>query len=722
MDKPPVRNLLVNRENESTSACLSVMRRGFVSVACCIVVLVSAATCFGQQTFKLKVSRGFAASDAGFQFRRAQLDTANGLPVKKDITVWCHISTTNWRGQIWTKDHIPIVLEAGQTSTERDLYLPATAVELMFSQSRSPNASGRRLLSLPINDRLNAAGEIDDILVASDKLAKYNEVEFSRRARVSTGRLREATFDSIHYTTSGTTTGELRLSHANLRNLPKRWIGYSSRQHVYIDHKQLAKLALDTERFDALVQWVSMGGALVVFDCGKDFGRVREVTRLLKINETAGIPNGEFYTPTDKLQIEQDAFETKLAIIAPASQIAAVQPPSNRSRLVEPFQALWQEASAKRSESNSFEIHANSDVVLYPLVAGRILFHSDPLNAMSDTQHLSTEFASMSAAKQTSNVFGASNSIGSAFQNWHLLNVGAAPIALFTVVLLGFMTLIGPLGYFYLKVKQKLHYQIWAVPLISCAACLMLLGYAFIAEGIGTKVRATTYVKLDQGRKMAAVYNRHSIYAALSPKPYEFSDNQFATLESFGVYSQASCRWSDHQYQLSGGGAVARNVHQVFVANPQKMESGVEVKKNEEPNVLVVTNRFEDEAKVIVLKSGGEIYFAINLKAGQQEIVQPISAGKLTETTGLREAFVGLIAINQDDYSPATPGWYYGRRSIDSWDLGVGEATNMASIYKLREFLEDGNYIAIFDSLSEVEPVAVGARSIDGRVFVHGKW
>ena len=137
---------------------------------------------------------------------------------------------------------------------------------------------------------------------------------------------------------------------------------------------------------------------------------------------------------------------------------------------------------------------------------------------------------------------------------------------------------------------------------------------------------------------------------------------------------------------------------------------------------MCIRDRFEDEAKVIVLKSSGEIYFAINLKAGQQEIVQPISAGKLTETTGLREAFVGLIAINQDDYSPATPGWYYGRRSIDSWDLGVGEATNMASIYKLREFLEDGNYIAIFDSLSEVEPVAVGARSIDGRVFVHGKW
>ena len=135
-----------------------------------------------------------------------------------------------------------------------------------------------------------------------------------------------------------------------------------------------------------------------------------------------------------------------------------------------------------------------------------------------------------------------------------------------------------------------------------------------------------------------------------------------------------------------------------------------------------MTNRFEDGAKVIVLKSGGEFYFAINLKAGQQEVVQSSSASELSESKSLKKAFAGLIPINHEDYSPANSSWYYGRRITDSWDLGIGQVANMETTYKLRHFLKDGNYIAIFDSLSEVEPVVVGSRSIDGRVFVHGKW
>ena len=389
----------------------------------------------------------------------------------------------------------------------------------------------------------------------------------------------------------------------------------------------------------------------------------------------------------------------------------------------EPFQDLWKEVSGERSESNTFEIAVESDVVLCPLVAGRVLFHSDSLKTMSNGQCLSTHFASVSAAKQESNIVGASNSIGSAFQPWHLLNVGAAPVGLFTFVLVGFMTLIGPVGYFYLKIKQKLHYQIWAVPLISCAACLMLLGYAFIAEGIGTKVRATTYVRLDQGRKVAAVYNRSSIYASLTPKSYEFSDNQFATLEAFGAQSQASCRWSDHQYQLSGGSALARNVHQVFVANLQEIESGVDVVKDDESNGLVVTNRFQTEAKVVVFKSGGKFYFALNLGSGKQEVVRSYSAKELSESDVFRPAFRGLVLVNKEDYSPPNTGWYYnGGRVPNGWDLGVGQVNTMATFSRLRDFLEDGNYIAVFDSLSEVESTVVGARSIDGRVFVHGKW
>jgi hypothetical protein len=70
--------------------------------------------------------------------------------------------------------------------------------------------------------------------------------------------------------------------HSKIAYLPKRWIGYSSIEQVVINSADLATLSQDAQRFEALVQWVTMGGTLIVDDCGDGFDCLSTVVRYFK--------------------------------------------------------------------------------------------------------------------------------------------------------------------------------------------------------------------------------------------------------------------------------------------------------------------------------------------------------------------------------------------------------------------------------------------------------
>jgi hypothetical protein len=281
-----------------------------------------------------------------------------------------------------------------------------------------------------------------------------------------------------------------------------------------------------------------------------------------------------------------------------------------------------------------------------------------------------------------------------------------------------------------MKIKQKLHYQIWMVPLISAMACLLLLGYAFISEGVGTKLRPTIFVELDQHRKVAATFARYSVYSALQPPPYQFQDDQFATLENSGIQTPAIYNWSangaDNGYRLSGGNASARNVHQVFVATPVKTNSGIEVKPSSDSqssNTISLTNRFKDRVIVLAVKFDGQLYFAVDLAPAQTHVGAPAEDEK-EKKAAVQKLLNGRIPTNSQDYRFNNRGRYYNRgnsRAVQ-WDIGVKRIQQFSSVLGISQHLTEGHYIAVLDSMKEVPSVVSGAREIDGSVIVHGKW
>ena len=681
--------------------------------------VIPANTIGAQQTFKLTVAGHFSVSNEGFQYRHVEISTSNGLPAAKDISVWCHVEAMNHRslgrGSRMIQP-IPVTLKAGKVRVEKELYLPSEAASGVASFSLTASDSDRkRLLESPWS---HLGDHCQHVLIVDGTGVSESQVTFNRNRRAT---------QPVHSLQGQQSIGRCRgkgseiyffSSHSKIAYLPERWIGYSSIEQVIINSEDLVTLTKDTERFEALTQWVTMGGSLIVSDCGDDFRCIALLRRYFKTGESGGVPKMTLYTPDEGLESDCERLSDLY-----------IQSSGKRSIDLSKLGVsnTWTEVEGMAGKDGGLMFSAGTKVLLHQFGLGQMMFYSDPVMDQADTGLLKYCMLCVTA-QQHENVLGAKNSAGVAYNQSQLLNVGIAPIGLFIFVVLSFMTLIGPVGYSYLKVKQKLNYQIWLVPLASALACLSLLGYAFLSEGVGTKLRPTLYVELDQHRKVAATFARYSVYSALQPPPYRFEDDQFATLESTGDGIPAIYYWADDGYRLTGGNASARNVHQVFVAAPVKTNSGIGLKKpadSESSNTLSLTNNFHDRVRLLVVKFDGDIYFVTDLPPSDTQVTKPAVEDEFTRSDDVRKLLSELFPINSQTYRYNPRRRFYNRgagQSQGEWDIGVEHIEKFRLARGIQIDLEEGHYIAILDSMKEVPAVVAGAREIDGSVIVHGKW
>ena len=692
-----------------------------------------------QQTFKLSVTDEIATSFEGFDFRHVEVETANGTAASKDVTIWCHVEANNGRGMgtVSLVRPIPITLKAGQVSMERDLYLPQKQFggQTFLSLDPNPRNYNKRLEVLHYGN--DPAG--DDSLViqgpqsSSQAVAVFEAVfddKFLKPEAWQTGTVPK---DPNIYNYPLPSAGSFKASRKywSIDLLPKRWIGYTCIEQIVIDNKRLLELSKDTERFEALMHWVAMGGTLFVWDCKDDFHSVPKLIRAVNSEQSASFVDLQFFQPTDRLEKKRARFINMFAGSNQRKLFANEFSQSGNETWGVNFSEYWEEIAHKKAEGGGYKFDTSSGLLLHRFAKGKIFFNSAAFGKASATQRVGMRFFSCgSSASRMLNFPGYQSSTGIPYEKWQLIDVGVAPKGLFVFVVMAFMLLIGPVGFSYLKVKQKLHYQIWLVPLISAAACLTLLGYAFLSEGVGTKLRPTVFVELDQNRHTAAIYGWYSIYSALQPRPYQFRDDQFATMEHDVFEAPATYLWSNEDYQLSGGYASARNVHQVFVATPVKTDSRIDVSQSNNKDSIKLTNRLKSEVKLLIVKANEKLYFAQNLAPTDSRVVASTNESDFLKTPELTKLFSQLLPANSQDYRSSGRDRYYrssGRNArantlLPRNDSIIEEVIAFSSIGGVKQKLQDGHFIAILDSMSEVPYVVPNAREINGRVFVHGKW
>lgn len=690
-----------------------------------LFTVFSPAASYGQQRFTLTVSDSFSTSTEGFQYRHVEIATSNGLPAAKDISVWCHVEMPNrWGRYSPLIKPIPVTLKAGEVLVEEELYLPSGGQSgtATFSLSPAGNNGRRRLSESAWTD---FGTHFQDTLIVDGARVGESQVSFDRSKRLTPQASTSPSYRSIFGRSSDGNEIQLLSLHSKINYLPKRWIGYSCIEQIMIDSADFKTLALDAERFDALLQWVTMGGALIVTDCGEDFNDLPAMMRCFKDRQSMDAAKMRLYCPTDRLKSESEKLQEVQS--AGKNYNSGTLRWDASDTVGKNFADNWVPQPVTAGKDGGLDLVRDTEVLLHRYGLGRVMFHAVPLKNLSDEKLLQACFLNL-ASGHKDNILGAKNAAGDCLEKWHLLNVGIAPIGLFMLVVVSFMTLIGPVGYSYLKINRKLHYQIWLVPLISALACLALLGYALISEGVGTKLRPTIFVELDQKQKVAATFARYSVYSSLQPPPYQFEDYQFATLENAQDLTPAVYRWFDDGYGLSGGNASARNVHQVFVAAPVKTDSGIAIKNasdSESPASLSLTNNFKDHIKLLVVKVDGELYFALDLAPSETQLRAPAFGDEFSQSDEVKRVLRDRIPTNGQNYRFNGRRGFYNRRPSSyqkQWDVGVKRIEQFRSTSGIVENLEEGHYIAILDSITEVPSVVSNAREIDGSVIVHGKW
>lgn len=103
------------------------------------------------------------------------------------------------------------------------------------------------------------------------------------------------------------------------------------------------------------------------------------------------------------------------------------------------------------------------------------------------------------------------------FWDWSLENVARPPVYAFLGVLTGFVLLVGPVSYHFTRRWGRTYLMFLIAPVLATLATLMLFGYGFVADGLGTQVRVRQITWADGVSNRAVRMTRSTYFAGFRP-------------------------------------------------------------------------------------------------------------------------------------------------------------------------------------------------------------
>ncbi len=96
-------------------------------------------------------------------------------------------------------------------------------------------------------------------------------------------------------------------------------------------------------------------------------------------------------------------------------------------------------------------------------------------------------------------------------------DTGRVPVYGFVAIAVLFSLVVGPLNFWWCARQGRRHLLLLTTPLLSLAACTVLLVYGLVADGLGTRRLAVQVLVLDQHLGRASVWHGLSYFAGLAP-------------------------------------------------------------------------------------------------------------------------------------------------------------------------------------------------------------
>lgn len=238
--------------------------------------------------------------------------------------------------------------------------------------------------------------------------------------------------------------------------------------------------------------------------------------------------------------------------------------------------------------------------------------------------------------------------------------IGGVPVVVFLVLITIFSIVIGPLNYFLLARRKKLHLLLLTIPALAFVTSILLFGYTVVAHGFSVKARCRSLTFIDQAAKSAVTFNRLSLYAGQAPSGgMQFSRDTavFPILPEYQEFESGQLDWTDKQ-TLTSGFLRSRTRTQFLTVGHRTERGRLEVTPSG-PKKLTVANGFEwGFAPLVVANDHGQLFVGKKVAAGDSIELQPATDEELREVLSELQQHPLELPVGLTGSNPSNP--YYG--------------------------------------------------------------
>ena len=410
---------------------------------------------------------------------------------------------------------------------------------------------------------------------------------------------------------SGYRTQSLLVLPAN--SLPASWVDFSGLDLISIPIESLSKL--DRNTCTALLQWTRCGGTLMVTAVGDGSNGIDSLAKSL-LAEKAAAANWSWSDA--RLDDRQVAAITHVDTSGGSSSTTG-PPPQN-------LPGEWSQASPP------FRMN---EIGLGKLV----VFRDEPFPGTAQDWYWFLKSIGGPSRWDLGKRIGQSSRVGTDdFLLFLIPGIGGVPVVMFLVLITIFSVVIGPLNYFVLAKRKRLHLLILTIPGIALVTSLLLFGYTLVAHGFGVKARSRSLTWVDQTNQSAVTINRLSLYAGQAPSAgMKFSRDTavFPIWPEHEGFEAGQVDWTDSQVLTSGW--LRSRTRTQFLTVAHSAERGrIEVTPQANDR-LTVANGFEwGFRQLVVSDEQGRLFVGTDISAGASIDLKPAAPEELKQ---IAEAF-----------------------------------------------------------------------------------
>jgi hypothetical protein len=399
-------------------------------------------------------------------------------------------------------------------------------------------------------------------------------------------------------------------------DLMENWINYSSLDLIFLSLGDVQDLAANRPRvWQALCEWTWSGGNLCVYGVGDDWHGLAALEPLLACPasaEQAQAPDRGWQQPPREL------FDKPLPLVGANNGLVygaagnPLNPPKKTPTAPQTNPFVWKKA-----------------------VLGQVVAIASAQPFPGEEAQWQWMFNAIDPARWKWRYRHGVSASGDnpAFDNFLIADIGLPPIRTYRVLITLFVIVIGPLNYWLLRRKGRLHLLLFTVPAAALLTSGLLIGYALAADGFESRLRARSYTQLDQRRHEAVSWARLSYYTGLSPSDgLRFpGDTVLIPLEkssSVQAFSggRRQLNWTDQQH-LARGWLGSRMPTQYITVRAYSSPRELTILPTDDPRHRTVKNQLGVKIKHLILcDEAGKLHAGKQIEVADQVALQPLDA------------------------------------------------------------------------------------------------